>query len=128
MKCPIPLNTSFTQAIIFFIEGTLWWHAHSDWSRATINGVIIILPALGTTYLFPKPYARRGYPKCYKGDVMTIIDEALTTGGDPKISDAITINGQPENLYECSNIWYMEDQIRTTYCLPVNYGRPIFYT
>ncbi|XP_023871403.2 putative laccase-1 [Quercus suber] len=61
MKCPIPLNTSFTQAIIFFIEGTLWWHAHSDWSRATINGVIIILPALGTTYLFPKPYARRGY-------------------------------------------------------------------
>lgn len=42
---------------------------------------------------------------------MTIIDEALTTGGDPKISDAFTINGQPENLYECSNIWYMKDQI-----------------
>ena len=43
---------------------------------------------------------------------MTIIDEALTIDGDPKISDAFTINGQPENLYGCSNIWYMKDQIR----------------
>ena len=43
---------------------------------------------------------------------MTIIDETLTTGGDPKISDAFTITGEPENLYECSNIWYMKDQIR----------------
>ncbi|XP_075657921.1 putative laccase-9 [Castanea sativa] len=58
IKCPVPPNASFTQEIIFFIEeGTLWWHAHSDWSCATIHGAIIILPALGTTYSFPKPYA-----------------------------------------------------------------------
>ena len=72
MKCPIPLNTSFTQEIIFFIEkGTLWWHAHSDWSRATKHGAIIILPTLGTTYLFPKPYA----------------EEAIVPGMQFKISD-----------------------------------------
>ena len=58
MKCPVPYNTSFTQEIIFFIEeGTLWWHAHSDWSCTTIHGAIIILPALRTTYSFPKHYA-----------------------------------------------------------------------
>lgn len=58
MKCPVPSNTSFTQEIIFFIEeGTLWWHAHSDWSCTTIHGAIIILPALRTTYSFPKPSA-----------------------------------------------------------------------
>ena len=39
----------------------------------------------------------------YKGDVMAIIDEALATGGDPNLSDAFTINGQPGDLYECSN-------------------------
>ncbi|KAL0005718.1 hypothetical protein SO802_013279 [Lithocarpus litseifolius] len=80
MKCPVSPNTSFTQEIIFFIEeGTLWWHAHSDWSCATIHDAIIILPALGTTYSFPKPYA----------------EETIVPG--------------------------------TTYRLPVNYGRPIFY-
>ena len=58
MKCPVLSNTSFTQEIIFFIEeGTLWWHAHSDWSCTTIHGAIIILPALRTTYSFPKHYA-----------------------------------------------------------------------
>ncbi|KAK4596200.1 hypothetical protein RGQ29_014303 [Quercus rubra] len=80
MKCPVPSNTSFTQEIIFFIEeGTLWWHAHSDWSCTTIHGAIIILPALRTTYSFPKHYA----------------EETIVPG--------------------------------TTYRLPVNYGRPIFY-
>ncbi|OWM84628.1 hypothetical protein CDL15_Pgr027415 [Punica granatum] len=34
---------------------------------------------------------------------MAIIDEALTTGGDPNISDAFTINGQPGDLYNCSS-------------------------
>ena len=44
----------------------------------------------------------------FKGDVMAIIDEALTTGGDPNVSDAFTINGQPGDLYECSNGKYKE--------------------
>jgi hypothetical protein len=38
----------------------------------------------------------------YKGDVMAIIEEALSTGADPNISDAFTINGQPGDLYKCS--------------------------
>ncbi len=47
----------------------------------------------------------------FKGDVMAIIDEALTTGGDPNVSDAFTINGQPGYLYECSNGKYKEFNI-----------------
>jgi laccase len=34
---------------------------------------------------------------------MAIIDDALATGGDPNISNAFTINGQPGDLYNCSN-------------------------
>ncbi|KAG6625873.1 hypothetical protein CIPAW_15G008700 [Carya illinoinensis] len=117
-QCPIPPNTSFTQQIIFSDEeGTLWWHAHSDWSRATVHGAIIILPAPKTTYPFPQPYAEETIVlgEWYKGDVMAIIDEALATGGDPNISDAFTINGQPGDLYNCSK--------GSTYRLLVNYGK-----
>lgn len=39
----------------------------------------------------------------YNGDVMAIIDEAIETGGDPNVSDAFAINGQPGDLYDCSN-------------------------
>ena len=55
-QCPIPVGTSFTQKVNFSSEeGTLWWHAHSDWSRATVHGAMVILPANGTTYPYPEP-------------------------------------------------------------------------
>jgi laccase len=55
-QCPISPGTNFTYEIIFSTEeGTLWWHAHSDWTRASVHGAIVILPAIGTTYPFPKP-------------------------------------------------------------------------
>jgi hypothetical protein len=45
-QCPIKPGKNFTQEIIFSDEeGTLWWHAHSDWTRATVHGAIIISPA-----------------------------------------------------------------------------------
>ncbi|PKI69967.1 hypothetical protein CRG98_009842 [Punica granatum] len=105
-QCPIPAGTNFTQEIIFSDEeGTLWWHAHSDWSRATVHGAIVISPANGTTYPFAQPDAEEVIVlgSWFTGDVMAIIDEALTTGGDPNISDAFTINGQPGDLYNCSS-------------------------
>ena len=49
---------SFTQVIGISDEiGTLWWHAHSDWSRATVYGALIIYPKKGDSYPFPKPHA-----------------------------------------------------------------------
>ncbi|XP_059453487.1 laccase-14-like [Corylus avellana] len=117
-QCPIPPKSSFTQEIIFSTEeGTLWWHAHSDWTRATVHGAIIISPAPKTTYPFPKPYAEETIilGEWYNGDVMDIIDEALATGGDPNVSDAFTINGQPGDLYSCSSA--------TTYRLKVDAGK-----
>ena len=57
-QCPIQPGGKFRQTIIFSLEeGTLWWHAHSDWSRATVHGAIIIYPKKGTGYAFPKPHA-----------------------------------------------------------------------
>ena len=57
-QCPIQPGSKFTQKIILSTEeGTLWWHAHSDWTRATVHGAIIIYPKNGTKYPFHKPNA-----------------------------------------------------------------------
>ncbi|KAI7980283.1 Laccase-14 [Camellia lanceoleosa] len=92
MQCPIKPGANFSYELIFSTEeGTLWWHAHSDWSRATVHGPIIIYPKVRTNYPFPKPDAE--FPivlaSWFKGDVMEIIQTALANGGEPNISDAL---------------------------------------
>ena len=55
-QCPIEPRSNFTYEVIFYTkEGTLWWHAHSDWTQAYVHGAIVILPTIRTTYLFLKP-------------------------------------------------------------------------
>ncbi|KAK4483969.1 hypothetical protein RD792_011180, partial [Penstemon davidsonii] len=104
-QCPIKPGNKFSQTVIFSDEvGTLWWHAHSDWSRATVHGAIIIYPKPGTSYPFPKPQA--DVPiiigEWWKEDILKVLDEFVGSGGQPKDSDAYTINGKPGNLYPCS--------------------------
>ncbi|KAJ0748633.1 putative cupredoxin, multicopper oxidase, type 3 [Helianthus annuus] len=56
-QCPIQPGDSFNYKVIFSMEvGTLWWHAHSDWSRATVHGAIVVHPQPGTYSPFPEPY------------------------------------------------------------------------
>jgi laccase len=104
-QCPIKPGANFTYDLIFSSEeGTIWWHAHSDWSRATVHGPIIIYPKNGTKYPFSTPDDE--FPlvlaSWFKGDVMENIETALASGGEPNKSDALTINGQPGVLYNCS--------------------------
>ena len=55
-QCPIRPGASYTYRFtISGQEGTLWWHAHSSWLRATVYGSIIIHPKEGYSYPFPKP-------------------------------------------------------------------------
>ncbi|XP_075652130.1 laccase-14-like [Castanea sativa] len=117
-QCPIKPGKNFTYEVIFSDEeGTLWWHAHSDWTRATVHGAIVILPKAKTTYPFPKPAAEQVLilGEWFKGDVKEIIDNATATGSDPKLSDAYTINGQPGFPNNCSN--------DASYKLTVEYGK-----
>ncbi|KAL6316080.1 hypothetical protein AAG906_015596 [Vitis piasezkii] len=98
---------NFTYEIVLSNEeGTIWWHAHSDWSRATVHG-----------FPFAKPH--KAVPivlaSWFKGDVMEIIETALENGGEPNKSDAFTINGQPGDLYNCSK--------EGTFKMVVDYGK-----
>ena len=57
-QCPIQPGEKFSQKLILSTEeGTIWWHAHSNWTRATVYGAIFVYPKPGTTYPFPQPDA-----------------------------------------------------------------------
>ncbi|RVW72535.1 Laccase-15 [Vitis vinifera] len=104
-QCPIQPGSKFSQKIILSSEeGTLWWHAHNDWTRATVHGAIIVYPKNGTKYPFPKPNAEIPIilGQWWKSDVNAVRDEGLATRADPNASDSLLINGQPSDLYPCS--------------------------
>ncbi|GLT26723.1 hypothetical protein SLA2020_017690 [Shorea laevis] len=104
-QCPIQPGEKFRQKIIFTTEeGTLWWHAHSQWSRATVHGAIVIYPKMGTSYPFSEPDAEIPIilGQWWKQDIVTLYEAFLVYGGVANHSDAYTINGQPGDLFACS--------------------------
>lgn len=55
-QCPIQPGGSYTYRFtIQNQEGTLWWHAHTGFLRATVYGALIIYPKLGSPYPFSMP-------------------------------------------------------------------------
>ncbi|XP_057509957.1 laccase-12-like [Actinidia eriantha] len=104
-QCPIRPGGSYTYRFtIEGQEGTLWWHAHSSWLRATVYGALIIYPKQGSSYPFPKP--NRQTPlllgEWWDANPIDVVREATRTGASPNVSDAFTINGQPGDFYNCS--------------------------
>ncbi|OAY85730.1 Laccase-3 [Ananas comosus] len=70
-QCPIRPGASYTYRFtIQKQEGTLWWHAHNSWLRATVHGAIVIRPKEGTTYPFPKP--QREFPVIIETTILPV--------------------------------------------------------
>ncbi|KAK1553887.1 hypothetical protein Q3G72_004910 [Acer saccharum] len=117
-QCPIQPGNNFTYEVIFTSEeGTLWWHAHSDWTRNTVHGAIVIHPAEGTILPHVQPDAEEILilGSWYTYDVNQVIAEDLETGVTLPDSDAYTINGQPGDFCNCSK--------ESTYRWSVDYGK-----
>lgn len=56
-QCPLQTGQSYVYNFtITGQRGTLWWHAHILWLRATLYGAVVILPKLGVPYPFPTPH------------------------------------------------------------------------
>lgn len=108
-QCPISPKNNFTYEIILSDEiGTLWWHAHSDWSRATVHGAFIILPHANET---DSPLLRKKFPEktlvfasWYNSDLKAISDLINLNGTAPGSSDGYTINGFPGDQFNCSGV------------------------
>ncbi|GLT69150.1 hypothetical protein SLA2020_413260 [Shorea laevis] len=104
-QCPILPGNQYTYKFqIIDQEGTLWWHAHSSWLRATVYGALIIRPKTGQSYPFTKPYKEVPIVlgEWWDANVIDVENEALATGAAPNNSNAYTINGLPGDLYNCS--------------------------
>ncbi|XP_071714837.1 laccase-4-like [Rutidosis leptorrhynchoides] len=104
-QCPIQKGQTYTYKFtILGQRGTLFWHAHISWLRATVYGPIIVLPKHGVPYPFAKPHKEVPiiFGEWWKADTETVINQAMQAGGVPNISDAYTINGLPGISYECS--------------------------
>jgi laccase len=55
-QCPIGPGESYSYRFaVQGQEGTLWWHAHSSWLRATVHGALIIRPRAAVPYPFNPP-------------------------------------------------------------------------
>ncbi|KAH7675076.1 Laccase protein [Dioscorea alata] len=117
-QCPIQSGNSYTYDFnITGQRGTLWWHAHILWLRATVHGAIVIMPQVGVPYPFPQPdsEAELVLGEWWNADVETIENQGNTLGLPPNMSDAHTINGKPGPLFPCSD--------KHTYALEVEWGK-----
>nr|XP_048336919.1 laccase-11-like [Ziziphus jujuba var. spinosa] len=117
-QCPIKTGKSYTYDFnITGQRGTLWWHAHIFWLRATVYGAIVILPKQGTLFPFPQPYREANIllGEWWNNDVEDVVKQGNKLGLPPNTSDAHTINGKPGPLFPCSE--------KHTFALEVEQGK-----
>ncbi|KAG6421601.1 hypothetical protein SASPL_118158 [Salvia splendens] len=104
-QCPIGAGKAYTYKFsVVDQRGTLWWHAHFSWQRASVYGAFIIHPR--TPFPFSLPIYPANVPifgEWWNEDVEIVENEMMLYGGGPQISDAYTINGLPGPLYPCSD-------------------------
>ncbi|CAJ1970980.1 unnamed protein product [Sphenostylis stenocarpa] len=108
-QCPIQPGQSFVYNFtITGQRGTLLWHAHITWLRATVYGGIVILPKRGISYPFPKPDKEKIIilGEWWKSDVEAVLNQAESSGLPPNISDAHTINGHAGPVPGCTSQGY----------------------
>ncbi|BAD81780.1 laccase LAC5-4-like protein [Oryza sativa Japonica Group] len=104
-QCPIQPNSSYTYRFnVTGQEGTLWWHAHSSFLRATVYGALIIRPRNGSAYPFPAPDQEVPIVlgEWWSRNVVDIESDAVSSGQLPRESDAFTVNGVTGELYQCA--------------------------
>ncbi|KAM0846413.1 hypothetical protein ACQ4PT_055689 [Festuca glaucescens] len=119
-QCPIQPNKNFTYRFnVIGQEGTLWWHAHIGFLRATIHGALIIRPRSGpNSYPFPKP--DKEIPivigEWFDMDVFELYEktENRIYGDIPR---SHTINGMLGDFNNCSGV------IEDSYLLDVGQGK-----
>ncbi|KAH1047738.1 hypothetical protein J1N35_038522 [Gossypium stocksii] len=123
-QCPIKTGNSYAYDFnVTGQRGTLWWHAHILWLRATVYGAIVIMPKQGMPYPFPKPNMEQlvVLGEWWHKDVEEIVKQGNDMGLPPNMSDAHTINGKPGPLFPCSekHTFAMEVESGKTYLLRI---------
>ncbi|RCV39319.1 hypothetical protein SETIT_8G214000v2 [Setaria italica] len=104
---PILPNHNFTYRFnVVGQEGTLWWHAHVPFLRATLHGALIIRPRHGAiSYPFPNPDME---VPIIIGDWWQLdlpqVDRSMKNGSFDYYASGSTINGKLGDLFNCSGV------------------------
>ncbi|XP_052196806.1 laccase-11-like [Diospyros lotus] len=124
-QCPVQTGNSYIYDFkVTGQRGTLWWHAHILWLRATVYGAIVIMPKQGTLFPFPQPDREEEIllGEWWNADVEEVERQGDSLGLPPNVSDAHTINGKPGTLVStCSekHTFAMEVESGKTYLLRI---------
>ncbi|XP_051143884.1 laccase-6 isoform X2 [Andrographis paniculata] len=105
-QCPIQSGQSFSYEFTLIQQkGTLFWHAHFSWLRATVYGAMVVYPKPAVPYPFPYPYQEHILilGEYWVRDIARLERAVLASGGGPPTADAFTINGHPGPNYNCSS-------------------------
>ncbi|KAG6501571.1 hypothetical protein ZIOFF_041452 [Zingiber officinale] len=105
-QCPIQPGQTYTYEFTLIQQrGTLFWHAHLSWLRATVHGPLIIYPKSGVPYPFPNPYEEHTlvFGEYWHKNILKLQREVMASGGGPPPPNAFIINGHPGPLYNCSS-------------------------
>ncbi|KAJ3706637.1 hypothetical protein LUZ61_010342 [Rhynchospora tenuis] len=104
-QCPIQPGQTFTYEFTLYQQkGTLFYHAHISWLRATLHGAIVIYPKTGVPYPFPNPYDEHIIilGEWWSMNPIQLEQSTLASGGAAPPAEAYVINGHPGPLYNCS--------------------------
>ncbi|KAL2486930.1 Laccase-1 [Abeliophyllum distichum] len=103
-QCPIGTGKTYTYNFTVINQrGTLLWHAHYSWQRASVYGAFIIYPRMPFPFSAPvQAHIPIIFGEWWNADVDAVENEMMLYGGGPNSSDAYTINGLPGPLYPCS--------------------------
>uniref|UniRef100_A0A0E0ML41 Laccase n=1 Tax=Oryza punctata TaxID=4537 RepID=A0A0E0ML41_ORYPU len=132
-QCPIRPDGNYTYRFNVTVqEGTLWWHSHFSFLRATVYGTLIIKPRGGAkAYPFPEPDEEEVVilGEWWKLNVYDLQQEALQTGKPANHADAYTINDKPGDFYNCSAPTFELKQNKTYMLRIINaaLNTPLFF-
>jgi laccase len=102
-QCPVRPGGRYTYRFsVAGQEGTLWWHAHSSFMRATVYGALVIRPRRGA-YPFRRPDGEKTVliGEWWNADAVLLERQAFLTGTPVAPADAYTINGKSGDFYDC---------------------------
>uniref|UniRef100_A0A0A9HE11 Laccase n=1 Tax=Arundo donax TaxID=35708 RepID=A0A0A9HE11_ARUDO len=122
-QCPIsPAGGIYTYRFnVTGQEGTLWWHAHVSFLRATVYGALLVRPAPAASYPFPMPHreATLLLGEWWNASVVDVERQALLAGGAPNNSIALTINGLVGGDLDDDNVYQLTVERGKTYLLRI---------
>ncbi|KAL2633976.1 hypothetical protein R1flu_005455 [Riccia fluitans] len=107
-ECPLKQGEYFVYNFtVTGQHGTVFWHAHINWLRATVHGAIVVYPR---NFSYPHPHPKPVdefnviLGEWWNTDPNDVEIAGLRGGTGFQLADALLINGKTGSRYNCSDV------------------------